>query len=107
MAATDGDKALLTRLNQVNRTPGLAEMPAGDPASRGAGDISFVGFIDGLVGMGVAGQGSHAPGETADLRSLDAQAKRTALLLTRLSKEPRAERRVVAGTDSRPAGAAP
>lgn len=94
MAATDGDKALLTRLNQVNRTLGLAEMPAGDPASRGAGDISFVGFIDGLVGM--AGQGSYAPGETADLRSLDAQAKRTALLLTRLSKEPRAERRVVA-----------
>jgi glutamate carboxypeptidase len=89
MAPTEGNRALLAKLNQVNATLGLPEMPAGDPANRGAGDISFVSFIDGLVGLGLAGEGSHAPGETADLKSLDRQAKRAALLITRLSKEPR------------------
>jgi glutamate carboxypeptidase len=92
MAPTEGNKALLAKLNQVNAALGLPEMPAGDPANRGAGDISFVAFIDGLVGMGLAGEGSHAPGETADLTSLDRQAKRAALLITRLSKEPRPKR---------------
>lgn len=90
MAPSEGNRALLARLNQVNAALGLPQMPQGDPANRGAGDISFVAFIDGLVGLGMAGEGSHAPGETADLRSLDIQAKRAALLMTRLSKEPRA-----------------
>jgi glutamate carboxypeptidase len=67
-------------------------MPQGDPAKRGAGDIAFVSFIDGLVGLGMAGDGSHAAGETADLKSLDVQAVRAALLMHRLSKEPRAKR---------------
>jgi len=89
MAPTAGNRALLAELNKVNATLGVAEMPAGDPANRGAGDISFVAFIDGLVGLGMAGEGSHAPGETADLKSLDLQAKRAALLMTRLSKTPR------------------
>jgi glutamate carboxypeptidase len=89
MAPTEGNKALLAKLNQVNAALGLPEMPAGDPANRGAGDISFVAFIDGLVGLGMPGEGSHAPGETADLKSLDRQAKRAALLISRLSKEPR------------------
>lgn len=89
MAPTEGNKALLARLNAINTTLGLPQMPAGDPANRGAGDISFVAFIDGLVGMGMGGEGSHAPGETADLKTLDRQAKRAALLITRLSKEPR------------------
>jgi glutamate carboxypeptidase len=92
MAPTEGNKALLAKLNEVNTTLGLPQMPAGDPANRGAGDISFVAFIDGLVGLGMAGEGSHAPGETADLKSLDRQAKRAALLMTRLSKEPRPKR---------------
>lgn len=92
MAPTEGNKALLAKLNQVNQTLGLPEMPQGDPAKRGAGDIAFVSFIDGLVGLGAAGEGSHAPGETVDLKSLDVQAKRAALLMTRLSKEPRGTR---------------
>lgn len=92
MAPTEGNKALLAKLNGVNKTLGLPEMPQGDPAKRGAGDIAFVAFIDGLVGLGMAGEGSHAPGETADLKSLDVQAARAALLMHRLSKEPRTRR---------------
>jgi glutamate carboxypeptidase len=73
----------------VNATLDLPQMPEGDPASRGAGDISVVAHLPGLVGMGMAGEGSHAPGETADLKSLDIQAQRAALLMHRLSREKR------------------
>ncbi|HEY8614733.1 M20/M25/M40 family metallo-hydrolase [Phenylobacterium sp.] len=92
MAPTEGNKALLRKLNEVNATLGLPQMPQGDPARRGAGDIAFVSFVDGLVGMGMAGEGSHAPGETADLTSLERQAQRAALLMSRLAKEPRGKR---------------
>lgn len=89
MAPTNGNRALLRALNEVNATLGLPQMPEADPASRGAGDISFVSFIDGLVGLGMVGERAHAPGESADLRSIDIQAQRAALLMTRLSRAPR------------------
>jgi glutamate carboxypeptidase len=89
MAPTEGSRALLARLNQVNVALGLPEMPEGDPDKRGAGDIALVGFLPGLVGLGMAGEGAHAPGETADLKSMDVQAERAALLMRRLSQEPR------------------
>lgn len=88
MAPTEGNKALLGKLNGVNRDLGLAEMAPLDPLKRGAGDISFVaGDVDGLVGLGTASRGDHAPGETVDLDSIKRQAKRAAILMTRLSKE--------------------
>jgi glutamate carboxypeptidase len=90
MAPTPGNRALLDRLNAVNRDLGLEEMGALDPLKRGAGDISFVAeFTDGLVGLGAASSGDHAPGETVDLASIPRQAKRAALLMTRLSREKR------------------
>ncbi|PTQ10991.1 peptidase M20 [Sphingomonas oleivorans] len=90
MAPTEGSRALLGQLNGVNRDLGLPEMAALDPLKRGAGDIGFVARdVDGLVGLGMAGEGSHAPGETADLKSLTVQAKRAAILMTRLSRETR------------------
>ena len=85
MAPTDGNKALLAGLNAVNRDLGLAEQSALDPLKRGAGDISFVANdVDGLVGLGVYSKGDHAPGETVDLDSIKRQAKRAAILMTRL-----------------------
>ncbi len=90
MAPTPGNQALLDKLNAVNATLGLPAMPAGDPASRGAADSSFTAFIDSLAGLGPAGQGAHAAGESVDLSSIPLQAKRAALLMTRLSREPRA-----------------
>jgi glutamate carboxypeptidase len=90
MAPTVGSRAILKRLNGVNGDLGLAEMGELDPIKRGAGDISFVaGDVDGLVGLGAASRGDHAPGETVDLVSLDRQAKRAAILMTRLSREKR------------------
>jgi glutamate carboxypeptidase len=87
MAPTEASRALLARLNAINRDLGLAEMGELDPLKRGAGDIGFVGhLVPGLIGLGLAGEGSHAPGETADLASLPRQAKRAAILMTRLSR---------------------
>lgn len=87
MAPTDGNKALLADLNAVNRDLGLADQSALDPLKRGAGDISFVANdVDGLVGLGVYSKGDHAPGETVDLDSIKRQAKRAAILMTRLSR---------------------
>ena len=86
MAPTDGNKALLARLNIVNRHLGLAEQVQLDPLKRGAGDISFVANdVDGLVGLGAFSTGDHAPGETVDLASIKRQAKRAAILMTRLT----------------------
>ena len=88
MAPTEGNKALLASLNEVNRDLGLAQQPALDPLKRGAGDISFVANdVDGLVGLGAYSKGDHAPGETVDLASMKRQAKRAAILMTRLSRE--------------------
>ena len=90
MAPTEGNRALLARLNGVNRDLGLPEMPEYDPARRGAADSSFVaGDADTLAGMGAAGGGAHAEGEWIALDSLARQARRTAILMTRLSREPR------------------
>lgn len=88
MAPTAGNKALLAKLNGVNRDMGLPEMAALDPLKRGAGDISFVAQdVDGLVGLGTVSRGDHAPGETVDLDSIKRQAKRAAIFMTRLSRE--------------------
>jgi glutamate carboxypeptidase len=90
MAPTEGNRALLARLNRVNRDLGLAEMPELDPLKRGAGDISFVAAdVDGLAGLGTYSTGDHGPGETVDLDSIRTQAKRAAILMTRLSREKR------------------
>jgi len=90
MAPTAGNKALLDRLNGVNRDLGLEPMGTLDPVKRGAGDISFVAAdVDGLIGLGPASRGDHAPGETVDISSIWRQAKRAAILMSRLGVEKR------------------
>ena len=91
MPPTDASRALLAKLNAINTEMGLLQMPELDPMLRGGGDISGVAHLieGGLIGMGAAGSGSHAPGETVDLKSLPLQAKRAAILMYRLSKEKR------------------
>ena len=90
MAPTPGNRALLARLNAVNVTLGLAQMGELDPLKRGAGDISFVAAdVDSLVGLGPASEGDHTPRETVDIPSIWKQAKRAALLMSRLAAEKR------------------
>jgi glutamate carboxypeptidase len=90
MAPTDANRALLRRLNQVNRDMGLEEMGELDPLLRGAADISFVARnVDGLAGLGAAGRNTHAEGEAVDIPSIFRQAKRAAILMSRLARERR------------------
>lgn len=90
MAPTPGNKALLDRLNAINTDMGLPEMPVLAPLKRGAGDISFVANdVDSIAGLGPYSRGDHAPGETVDLLSIKTQAKRAAIMMSRLSREKR------------------
>lgn len=88
MAPSEGNRALLARLNEVNRDLGLPEMAEYDPARRGAADSGFVAAdVDTLGGLGIAGGGAHAEGEWVDLDSLVRQSQRAAVLISRLSLE--------------------
>jgi glutamate carboxypeptidase len=90
MPPTAGNRALLGLLNEINADLALEPMGELDPLKRGAGDIAFVaGKVDGLIGFGAVGEGSHAPGETVDLTSFDRQIKRAVVMMTRLSRTPR------------------
>ena len=90
MPPTEGNRALLAQLNGVNARHGLAEMGELDPSKRGAGDISFVAAdVDGLVGPGPASDGSHTANEKVDIPSIFKQAKRAAILMSRLANERR------------------
>jgi glutamate carboxypeptidase len=87
MAPSPASQALFDQLGKINGDLGLGALNEGDPDKRGAGDIAFVAHdVPGLVGMGLAGKGAHAVGETADLKSLDPQAERAAILIARLSR---------------------
>ena len=88
MAPTVGNRALLARLNAVNGDMGLRPMDELDPLKRGAGDISFVAAdVDGLAGLGPASTGDHTDRETVDIGSIFRQAKRAAILISRLAGE--------------------
>jgi len=90
MPPSEGNRALLTRLNKVNADMGLPQMGELDPAKRGAGDISFVASsVNGLVGLGPASDGSHTSKEVVDIPSIFKQAKRAAILMSRLAREHR------------------
>jgi glutamate carboxypeptidase len=90
MPPTPANRAILAELNGVNRDMGLPEMGELDPAERGAGDISFVASeVNGLAGLGPASSGSHTASETVDVPSIFKQAKRAAILMSRLAREHR------------------
>ncbi len=90
MAPTEGNRALLERLNAVNRDLGLDVMAEMDPAKRGAADSGFVAQdVDTLGGLGASGGLAHAEGEWIDLASLPRQAMRSAVLISRLARERR------------------
>ena len=90
MPPTAGNRAILAKLNSVNTDMGLPEMGELDAVDRGAGDISFVAAdVSGLAGLGPASSGSHTPEETVDIPSIFKQAKRAAILMSRLANEHR------------------
>lgn len=87
MEPTPENEKVLAVLNQVNLDLGFGEAKAGDPGSRGAGDISYVAkYVACLDGLGASGRGAHAPGETMNMREFPKLIQRTALLIYRLTR---------------------
>jgi len=88
MAPTEGNWALLHKLDEVSRDLGYGAIEAVDPAKRGAADISFATpYTDGLDGLGPLGSGGHSPEERLDIRSIPVATKRAAILIYRLINE--------------------
>ena len=87
MAPTEGNNKLLEVISGVTKDMGLGVTMAGDPGSRGAGDISYIAaYVDCIDGLGASGKGAHAPGETINLKELPYLIKRAALTIYRLSR---------------------
>jgi len=87
MPPTPGNTALVKVISDVSMTLGYGKVKAGDPGSRGAGDLSYVAnYLDCLDGLGALGKGSHAPGEIINLKEYPKLIKRTALLIYRLTR---------------------
>lgn len=88
MPPTDGNRALLRRLDEVNRDLGNGSVRPFDPGGRGAADVSFVApYVDGIDGLGPFGTGSHSDEETIDLASLPEVIQRAAVFMHRLLRE--------------------
>ncbi len=87
MPPTAGNQALVKVVNDISLSLGYGEVKAGDPGSRGAGDISYIAeYLDCLDGLGASGKGSHAPGEVINLKEYPKLIKRTAVLIYRLTR---------------------
>ncbi len=91
MSPTEANRQLLAQLNVASGDLGMDALGIWDPARRGAADISFVAKdVDAaLAGLATSGEGAHAEGEFIYLSSIPKQAKRMAVLMGRLAKEPR------------------
>jgi glutamate carboxypeptidase len=87
MPPTTGNGELVKIVNAVSQSLGYGEVTAGDPGSRGAGDISYVAkYLDCLDGLGASGRGAHAPGETINLKEYPKLIKRATLIIYRLTR---------------------
>jgi glutamate carboxypeptidase len=87
MAPTAGNEKVMEVISGVTTSMGMGATVAGDPGSRGAGDISYVAqYMDCIDGLGASGKGAHAPGETINLKELPFLIKRAALTIYRLSR---------------------
>ena len=87
MAPTPGNEQVMEVISGVTKSMGMGPTIAGDPGSRGAGDISYVAqYMDCIDGLGASGRGAHAPGETINLKEFPILIKRAALTIYRLTR---------------------
>lgn len=87
MEPTKGNDALRLLTDKVSRDMGLGPANAGDPGSRGAGDISYIAkYVDCIDGLGASGKGAHAVGETINLNDIPLLIQRAAILIYRLTQ---------------------
>ncbi len=88
MEPTEGNYRLVRFLDGITKDMGIGETKAGDPGSRGAGDISDIAkYVDSLDGLGASGGGAHKPGETINLKEFPFLIQRAALMIYRLTRD--------------------
>jgi glutamate carboxypeptidase len=81
-----GNYTLLRELDAVSRGLGSGPVGAQDPATRGAGDISYIAAqADALDGLGTLGGGDHSPDEYLNLKAMPVLTQRAAILIYRLT----------------------
>lgn len=87
MSPNPANYELLSKYDQVSKDLGFEAIEAYDPGARGAADISFVGFIPALGGLGCYGSGTHSLREEVDLAAFHVSVKRAAVMIYRLSRK--------------------
>ena len=87
MAPKEGNNRLLATIDSISQDMGIGKTVAGDPGSRGAGDISYIAkYVDCIDGLGSSGKGAHAAGETINLKEFPYLIQRAAILIYRLTQ---------------------
>lgn len=87
MFPSEGNRAVLSVLSDINVALGRGPMLELDPSRRGAADVSFVApYTDAIAGLGPLGEGAHSPNEMLYLSSMPLAIKRAAILIYRLSQ---------------------
>ncbi|TVP46931.1 MAG: M20 family peptidase [Mongoliibacter sp.] len=85
MVPTQGNYALVEKLSEVSQAMGFGKVEAGDPGSRGGGDISYIGeYLDCIDGIGASGTGAHSPAETINMKEFPDLIKRSTVFVYRL-----------------------
>ena len=88
MPPTEGNKVVLSKLNQVSIDLGYGPVEAYDPGKRGAADVSFIAeYVDAIDGIGAEGAGAHTPDENIDLATLPMLVERASILIYRLGTQ--------------------
>ncbi len=89
LAPVKGNYDLLNFYNRVSNDLGFGNVTAVNPRDAGAADISFTApYVEMAIdGLGPGSAGGHTIHETADPRTIAIQAKRTAVLMYRLTHE--------------------
>ncbi len=87
MTLTEGNKKLLGYYSQVSVDLGFGPETAVNPRNAGAADISFANdhVAMALDGIGLPGADGHTVHETANINYLSVEAKRSAVLMYRLT----------------------
>ncbi len=87
MAATPANQALQEMYSQLSVDLGLGKVKAGNPESRGAGDVQFAApYVAALDGLGATGDGAHSPFEYLHPQSIEKNAIRAAIMIYRLTR---------------------
>ena len=88
MSLTGGNQKLLEEYSRVSMDLGFGPVTAVPPRHAGAADISFASeYVPmALDGLGIAGSGGHTVNENANIHYLSIDAKRAAVLISRLAQ---------------------